>query len=48
MEFIKKMKEDLIMVIKKYVDIEGEQIDIALQKSDKCQVLELNIQLPNN
>ncbi|MFK5895047.1 MAG: cell division topological specificity factor MinE [Pseudomonadota bacterium] len=46
-DFLPKLKEDLLKVISKYVDISDDQIQIHLDTHDQnCPVLELNVSLP--
>ncbi len=42
------LKTDILAVIKKYVDVEPDAISVKLGKEDHCEVLELNIALPEN
>jgi len=43
--FISDLKQDLIKVISKYMQVNNEQVKVSLQKNDSCSVLELNVQL---
>lgn len=45
-EFLPKMQQEIIAVIRKYVDIDSDQVVVSLDESDSCSVLELNITLP--
>lgn len=46
-DFIKKMREELLAVIKKYVnEVDEDQIQVQLQKEGNCSILELNVTLP--
>ncbi len=45
-DFIPKLQQELISVIKKYVHIEEEQVKVALEKNDNQSRLELNIDVP--
>ncbi|WP_432452809.1 MULTISPECIES: cell division topological specificity factor MinE [unclassified Agarivorans] len=46
-DYLPAMKQDIIEVIKKYVAIESDQVQVSLDnKSDDISVLELNITLP--
>jgi len=42
------LKQDILNVIKKYVDIGEEQVMVQLESQDDCDVLELNITLPDD
>lgn len=45
-EFLPKMQQEIIAVIRKYIDIDSDQVVVSLDESDNCSVLELNITLP--
>ncbi len=45
-DFLPKMRHELLAVISKYVNINQEQINVQLQRNGNCSVLELNIMLP--
>jgi cell division topological specificity factor len=45
-DFLPKMQQEIIDVIRKYIDIDSDQVVISLDESDHCSVLELNITLP--
>ncbi|MGY5453221.1 cell division topological specificity factor MinE [Agarivorans sp. MS3-6] len=46
-DYLPAMKQDIIEVIKKYVDINSEHVNVSLDnKTDDISVLELNITLP--
>jgi len=45
-DFLPKMQQEIIAVIRKYVDIDSDQVVVSLDESDNCSVLELNITLP--
>lgn len=45
-DFLPKMRHELLAVISKYVKINQEQINVQLQRNGNCSVLELNIMLP--
>ncbi len=47
--YLPKLKEELLKVISKYVDIEEDQIKVALDTNDEnCPILELNVALPEH
>ncbi|GGA93726.1 cell division topological specificity factor MinE [Agarivorans gilvus] len=47
-DYLPAMKQDIIEVIKKYVDIDSDQVNVSLDnKSEDISVLELNITLPD-
>lgn len=45
-DYLPLLKKDILEVIKKYVDIGEEQVVVQLDSQDNCEVLELNITLP--
>ncbi|ATG74048.1 cell division topological specificity factor MinE [Zobellella denitrificans] len=46
-DYLPQLKQDILDVIRKYVDIDLDQISVQLdQKGDNLSVLELNIMLP--
>ena len=45
LDFIPQLKQELINVISKYVSIDTNQIQVELQQSANCSILELNITL---
>lgn len=47
-DYLPLLKKDILAVIKKYVDIGEEQVVVQLDSQDDCEVLELNITLPED
>jgi len=45
-DYLPRLKQDLIDVIKKYVSVGAEQVTVQLDSQEGCDVLELNITLP--
>lgn len=45
-DFLPKLRNEILMVISKYVKIDQDQINVQLQRTDSCSILELNITLP--
>lgn len=46
-DYLPQLKQDLLKVISKYVDINNDQVQVQLDTNDKnCPVLELNVTLP--
>ena len=45
-EFLPQMQKEIIEVIRKYTDVDANQVMVSLEDSDDCSVLELNITLP--
>jgi cell division topological specificity factor len=47
-DYLPMMKEDLLLVIRKYIMVEDGAVRIQLDKDGDYEVLELNITLPEN
>ncbi len=48
-DYLPKLKEEILKVISKYVDIDPDQIQVQLDTNDKqCPILELNVALPEH
>lgn len=47
-DYLPMMKEELLLVVRKYVQVEDEAVRIQLDKEGDYEVLELNITLPEN
>ncbi len=45
--YLPQMQKEIIAVIRKYVQIDEEQVQIHLENIDDCSVLELNVTLPD-
>jgi cell division topological specificity factor len=45
-DFLPQMQQEIIDVIRKYININSDQVVVNLDDSDNCSVLELNITLP--
>lgn len=46
-EYIEKMQQEILAVIRKYVEIDDEQVKVNLDNNDECSILELNVTLPD-
>ncbi len=46
--YLPRLKEDLLKVIRRYVDIEPEQVQVTLDSDGNQEFLELNIALPDD
>jgi cell division topological specificity factor len=44
--FLPQLQDEILEVIKKYVDINQEDVSITLDREHDCEILELNIALP--
>ena len=48
-DYLPKLKEEILKVISKYVEIEPDQIKVQLDTNDDdCPILELNVALPEH
>lgn len=47
-DYLPMLREELIRVISKYVEIDHEQVKVELERSGNCSILELNITLPDS
>ncbi len=47
-DYLPMMKEELLLVVRKYIQVEEGAVKVKLDKEDDCEVLELNITLPEN
>ncbi len=46
--YLPQLKQDILNVISKYVDVDPEHVSVALeQRDDELSVLELNVTLPD-
>ena len=48
MDYIPAMKDEILQVISKYVKVDPNDISIQFSKQDTCEVMELNIVLPED
>ncbi len=46
-DYLPKMQQEIIEVIKKYISIDNDQVSVTLDNSDDCSILELNVTLPD-
>ncbi len=45
-DYLPLLQKDLLEVVRKYVHIDEDQIKLSLDRQDDCEVLELNISIP--
>lgn len=45
-DYLPMLKQDILDVIKKYVSVGEDQVSVQLDTQENCDVLELNITLP--
>lgn len=46
-DYLPQLQRELVAVIRKYVDISDDMVQVQLDSNDNCSVLELNITLPD-
>lgn len=46
-DFLPDLQRELLLVIRKYVAIDEQQVQVQLDRDGDCEVLELNITLPD-
>lgn len=46
-DYLPQMQQEILEVIRKYVKVEQQDVQVQLDDSDNCSVLELNIILPD-
>ena len=47
-DYFPKMKQDLLAVIKKYTQVDTEDIKVTLEKEGNYEILELNVTIPRD
>jgi len=47
-DYLPALKRELMEVITKYVHVDQEDISVKLDRDGECDILELNISLPEN
>ncbi len=46
-DYLPEMQKELVAVIRKYVNIDSDQVQVALDNQGNCSILELNVTLPD-
>lgn len=46
-DYLPQMQRDILEVIRRYIDINLDQVDVQLDNNGSCSVLELNVTLPS-
>ena len=46
-DYLPLLQRELLEVIRKYVNIDSDQVQVALEDQGSCSILELNITLPD-
>lgn len=47
-DYLPQLQQEILDVIRRYVSIENDQVQVQLDKNDDCSVLELNVTLPEH
>ena len=45
-DYLPELQKELLAVIRKYVQISDDQVQVEVDRNDSCSVLELNVTLP--
>lgn len=45
-DYLPVMQQEILAVIRKYVQIADDDVQVQLENNDECSILELNITLP--
>ena len=46
-DYLPQLQEELLMVVRKYVEVDQDAINIQVDRESGCEILELNITLPD-
>ncbi len=46
-DYLPQLQQEILEVIRKYVPISQEDVQVQLDKNENCSVLELNVTLPD-
>ncbi|KJZ17609.1 MULTISPECIES: cell division topological specificity factor MinE [Halomonas] len=47
-DFLPMLEKELLEVIRRYVEVDDDAINMSLDSEDNCSVLELNVTLPRS
>lgn len=47
-DYLPELQKELLAVIRKYVQISDDQVQVEVDRNDSCSVLELNVTLPEH
>lgn len=45
-DYLERMQQEILEVIRRYVEIDDDQVKVNLDNNDECSILELNVTLP--
>ncbi len=46
-DYLPKMQQEILEVIRKYIPVDQDDVQVQVDESDNCSVLELNVTLPD-
>jgi cell division topological specificity factor len=46
-EYMSRLQEDILKVIRRYAKVADDAVDMQVERTDGCEVLELNVTLPD-
>lgn len=47
-DYLPELQQELLAVIRKYVQIEDDMVQVEVDRNEDCSVLELNVTLPEH
>lgn len=47
-DFLPRLRQEILLVVQKYVHVELEHINVDVNRDGDCEVLEFNVTLPDN
>ncbi|MFV1873046.1 MAG: cell division topological specificity factor MinE [Oleiphilus sp.] len=47
-DYLPQLQQEILAVIRKYVSVGDDQVQVQLDKNDDCSILELNVTLPED
>jgi cell division topological specificity factor len=47
LDYLPALQEELLAVVRKYVQVESDAVQMQIDHEDGCEILELNITLPD-
>ena len=47
-DYLPQLQQEILAVIRKYVNVGDDQVQVQLDKNESCSILELNVTLPED
>ena len=47
-DYLPQLQQEILAVIRKYVSVGDDQVQVQLDKNDDCSILALNVTLPED